>query len=166
MNRAFAVLCVLAAVAGLGVWLAHSYDAAIDRADTAEKAAADLRTQLKGAQVSTVTVTQYVDRVQTIRLKGDTIIKEIPRYVPIQADASCVVPRGFVRLHDAAAAGAVPDPGAGDADAAPSGVALSAVAGTVADNYTDSHANSEQLTALQQLLRDQGVTVIGEGVAP
>ncbi|MGD7175754.1 hypothetical protein ACQCR1_26705, partial [Ralstonia pseudosolanacearum] len=101
-----------------------------------------------------------------IRLKGDTIIKEIPRYVPIQADASCVVPRGFVRLHDAAAADAVPDPGAGDADAAPSGVALSAVAGTVADNYTDSHANSAQLTALQQLLRDQGVTVIGEGVAP
>ncbi|MGD7181065.1 hypothetical protein ACQCRY_27300, partial [Ralstonia pseudosolanacearum] len=88
---AFAVLCVLAAVAGLGVWLAHSY---------------------------------------------------------------------------AAAADAVPDPGAGDADAAPSGVALSAVAGTVADNYTDSHANSAQLTALQQLLRDQGVTVIGEGVAP
>ncbi|MGD7330267.1 hypothetical protein, partial [Ralstonia pseudosolanacearum] len=136
MNRAFAVLCVLAAVAGLGVWLAHSYAAAVDRADTAEKAAADLRTQLKGAQGSTVTVTQYVDRVQTIRLKGDTIIKEIPRYVPIQADASCVVPRGFVRLHDAAAADAVPDPGAGDADAAPSGVALSAVAGTVADNYT------------------------------
>ncbi|APC68790.1 hypothetical protein [Ralstonia pseudosolanacearum] len=166
MNRAFAVLCVLAAVAGLGVWLAHSYAAAVDRADTAEKAAADLRTQLKGAQGSTVTVTQYVDRVQTIRLKGDTIIKEIPRYVPIQADASCVVPRGFVRLHDAAAADAVPDPGAGDADAAPSGVALSAVAGTVADNYTDSHANSAQLTALQQLLRDQGVTVIGEGVAP
>ncbi len=103
MNRAFAVLCVLAAVAGLGVWLAHSYDDAIDRADTVEKTAADLRTQLKGAQGSTVTVTQYVDRVQTIRLKGDTIIKEIPRYVPIQADASCVVPRGFVRLHDAAA---------------------------------------------------------------
>ncbi|MDC6286775.1 hypothetical protein PP731_25660, partial [Ralstonia solanacearum] len=89
-----------------------------------------------------------------------------PRYVPVQADASCVVPRGFVRLHDAAAAGAVPDPGAGDADAAPSGIALSAVAGTVADNYTDSHANSEQLARLQQLLRDQGATIIGEGGAP
>ncbi|WP_057395573.1 hypothetical protein, partial [Ralstonia solanacearum] len=110
--------------------------------DTAEKTASDLRGQLKGAQASTVTVTQYVDRVQTIRLKGDTIIKEIPRYVPIQADAACVVPRGFVRLHDAAAAGSVPDPGTGDADAAPSGVALSSVAAAVADNYTDSHANS------------------------
>ncbi|MDB0511053.1 hypothetical protein [Ralstonia solanacearum] len=165
MTRVLAALGVLAAVAALGVWLAHSYDAAVDRANTAEKTASDLRGQLKGAQASTVTVTQYVDRVQTIRLKGDTIIKEIPRYVPIQADASCVVPLGFVRLHDAAA-GTVPDPGPGDADAAPSGVALSTVAATVADNYTDSHANSEQLTELQQLLRDQGVTIIGEDAAP
>ncbi len=166
MNRVLAALGVLAAVAALGVWLAHRYDAAVDRADTAEKTASDLRGQLKGAQASTVTVTQYVDRVQTIRLKGDTIIKEIPRYVPVQADASCVVPRGYVRLHDAAAAGTVPDPGTGDADAAPSGVALATVAAAVADNYTDSHANSEQLTELQQLLRDQGVTIIGEDAAP
>ncbi|QOK96348.1 hypothetical protein HF909_07815 [Ralstonia pseudosolanacearum] len=166
MIRMLAVLAALGIVAGLGVWLAHSYDAAVERADKAERTASDLREQLKGARGSTVTVTQYVDRVQTIRLTGDTIIKEIPRYVPIQADASCVVPRGFVRLHDGAAAGAVPDPGAGDADAAPSGVALSAVAATVADNYTDSHANSEQLTDLQQLLRDQGVTIIGGDAAP
>ncbi len=166
MNRVLATLGVLAAVAGLGVWLAHRYDAAVDRANTAEQTATDLRGQLKGAQGGTVTVTRYVDRVQTIRLKGDTIIKEIPRYVPVQADASCVVPRGFVRLHDNAAAGTVPDPGTGDADAAPSGVALSSVAATVADNYTDSHANSEQLTELQELLRDQGVTIIGEDAAP
>ncbi|MDB0529703.1 hypothetical protein LBW56_23835 [Ralstonia solanacearum] len=165
MNRVLATLGVLAAVACLGVWLAHRYDAAVDRANTAEKTVTDLRGQLKGAQGGTVTVTQYVDRVQTIRLKGDTIIKEIPRYVPIQADAACAVPRGFVRLHDAAA-GTVPAPGTGDADAAPSGVALSTVAATVADNYTDSHANSEQLTELQQLLRDQGVTIIGEDAAP
>ncbi|WP_197337938.1 hypothetical protein [Ralstonia solanacearum] len=166
MNRVLAALAALGALAGLGAWLAHSYDAAVDRANTAEKTATDLRGQLKGAQASTVTVTQYVDRVQTIRLKGDTIIKEIPRYVPIQADASCAVPGGFVRLHDAAAAGTVPDSDTGDADAAPSGVALSTVAATIAENYTDSHANSEQLTGLQQLLRDQGATIIGEDAAP
>ncbi|MCL9854320.1 hypothetical protein [Ralstonia solanacearum] len=166
MTRMLAALGVLAAVAALGVWLAHSYDAAVDRANTAEKTASDLRGQLKSAQGGTVTITQYVDRVQTIRLKGDTIIERIPSYVPVQADASCAVPRGFVRLHDAAAAGTVPDPGTGDADAAPSGVALSSVAAAVADNYTDSHANSEQLTELQQLLRDQGVTIIGEDAAP
>ena len=166
MNRAAAILLLLAACAGLAWWATVSYTAAVDRAEKAETTASALRTQLKNAQGATVTVTQYVDRERVIRLKGETIVKEVPRYVPIQADAACVVPRGFVRLHDAAAAGAVPDPNSGDADAAPSSVALSAVAGTVAGNYTDSHANSAQLRSLQQALRDQGVTIIGEAGAP
>jgi hypothetical protein len=166
MNRAIAVIVLLALVAGLAWWATDSYNAAVGRAERAEDAARTLRVQLTNAKGATITVTQYADRVQTIREKGDTIIKEVTRYVPAQADAACVVPRGFVRLHDAAAAGAVPDPGAGDADAAPSGIALSAVASTVTANYTDSHANSEQLSTLQQALRDQGVTIIGEEPAP
>ena len=166
MNRAVAVLALLAVVAGLAWWATGRYNAAVDRANKAEATATELRTQLTNATAATVTVTQYVDRERVIRLKGDTIIKEVPRYVPAQADAACVVPRGFVRLHDAAASGTVPDSGAGDTDAAPSGVALSTVAGTVTGNYTDSHANSEQLRTLQQALRDQGVTIIGESAAP
>ena len=166
MNRAAAILILLAVCAGLAWWATDSYNAAVDRAEKAETTASALRTQLKNTQGATVTVMQYVDRERVIRLKGDTIIKEVPRYVPIEADAGCVVPRGFVRLHDAAAAGAVPDSNPGDADAAASGVALSAVAGTVAGNYTDSLANSEQLKTLQQALRDQGVTIIGEASAP
>jgi len=166
MNRAVGIVVLLAVVAGLAWWTTESYTAALHRAEKAETAASELRTQLKNAKGATVTVTQYVDRERVIRLKGDTIIKEVPRYVPVQADAACVVPRGFVRLHDAAAAGAVPDSDPGGINAAPSGVALSAVAGTVAGNYTDSHANSAQLMSLQQVLRDQGVTIIGEASAP
>lgn len=166
MSRAVAVLALLAVAAGLAWWATDRFNAAVDRADKAETTAGELRIQLDNAKGATVTVTQYMDRERIIRLKGDTIIKEVPRYVPAQADAACVVPRGFVRLHDAAAAGTVPDSGAGDADASASGIALSAVASTVAGNYTDSHANSEQLSTLQQTLRDQGVTIIGEGAAP
>ena len=166
MNRAVAIVVLLAAAAGLAWWATDSYNAAVDRADKAETTAGQLRTQLNNTKSATVTLTQYVDREHVIRLKGDTIIKEVPRYVPAQADAGCVVPRGFVRLHDAAAAGTVPDPDTGNADAAASGLALSAVASTVAGNYTDSLANSEQLSTLQRALRDQGVTIIGEGAAP
>jgi hypothetical protein len=166
MSRAALIGVLLLATAVLAWWATDSYIATVDRAEKAETDASELRTQLKNAKGATVTVTQYVDRERVIRLKGDTIIKEVPRYVPVQADAACVVPRGFVRLHDAAAAGTVPDPHPGDADAAPSGVALSAVAGTLAGNYTDSLANSEQLKTLQQTLRDQGVTIIGEAGAP
>ena len=100
------------------------------------------------AQATAKVVTQYVDRVRVVREKGETIIKEVPVYVPVQADAACTINRGFVRLHDAAAAGELPET-ARDADAAPAGLALSAVAGTVAANYQTCHENAEQLRALQ-----------------
>ena len=102
----------------------------------------------KQAETTVKVVTEYVDRVRVVREKGDTIIKEVPVYVPVQADAACTINRGFVRLHDAAAAGELPEP-ARDADAAPADVALSAVAGTVAANYQTCHENAEQLRALQ-----------------
>ena len=166
MRRAVVIVALLAIVVGFAWWATTSYNAAVQRADQAESTAATLRTQLDNAKAATVTVTQYVDRERIVRLKGDTIIKEVPRYVPVQADAACVVPRGFVRLHDAAAAGTVPDSNTGDADAAPAGVALSAVASTVAANYTDCHVDAARLTSLQQTLRAQGVTIIGEPAAP
>ena len=105
------------------------------------------------AQATVKVVTQYVDRVRVVREKGDTIIKEIPVYVPFQADAACTINRGFVRLHDAAAVGELPEP-ARDVDAAASGIALSAVAGTVAANYPTCHENAEQLRALQGWVRE------------
>ena len=90
------------------------------------------------AQATVKVVTEYVDRIRVVREKGDTIIKEVPVYVPVQADAACTINRGFVRLHDAAAAG----------------IALSAVAGTVAANYQSCHENAEQLRALQAWVRE------------
>ena len=110
-------------------------------------------TRQRQAEATVKVVTEYVDRVRVVREKGDTIIKEVPVYVPVQADAACTINRGFVRLHDAAAAGELPEP-ARDADAAPAGLALSAVAGTVATNYQTCHENAEQLRALQAWLRE------------
>ncbi|SDD23272.1 hypothetical protein [Aquimonas voraii] len=108
------------------------------------------------AQAAVKVVTEYVDRVRVVREKGDTIIKEVPVYVPVQADAACTINRGFVRLHDAAAAGELPEP-AGDADAAAANIALSAVTGTVAANYRTCHENAEQLIALQAWAREMGI---------
>lgn len=107
------------------------------------------------AQATVKVVTEYVDRVRVVREKGDTIIKEVPVYVSVQADAACTINRGFVRLHDAAAAGELPEP-VGDADAAAAAIALSTVAGTVAANYRTCHENAEQLIALQAWVREMG----------
>ena len=121
-------------------------------ADTAAKQQAQAQVQIRQAETTVQVVTQYVDRIQIVREKGDTLIQEIPVYVPVQADAACTINRGFVRLHDAAAAGELPEP-ARDADAVAAGIALSAVAATVVSNYQTCHENAEQLKALQDWIR-------------
>jgi len=71
-----------------------------------------------------------------IQARTVTLIREVPVYVTPAADARCVVPLGFVRFHDAAAAGeAVVSASAGGPLDAPAGIELSAVAATLADNY-------------------------------
>ncbi len=127
------------------------WDAAVQA--QAPQAAANRARQ---AQATVKVVTEYVDRVRIVREKGDTIIKEVPVYVPVQADAACTINRGFVRLHDAAAAGELPE-AARDADAAAAAIALSAVAGTVTANYQTCHENAEQLIALQAWAREMEV---------
>lgn len=98
-------------------------------------------------------VTEFVYRDRLIQGRTQTIIQKVPVYVSEAADRACTVPVGFVRLHDAAAAGLpAPEPG-GSADAAGSGVALSTVAAVTAGNYGTCHAIANQLTALQAAVR-------------
>ena len=78
--------------------------------------------------------------------------------MPVQADAACTINRGFVRLHDAAATGELPEP-ARDADAAAADIALSAVAGTLAANYQTCHENAEQLRALQAWVSEMATSI-------
>jgi len=118
------------------------------RAETAIAAQRALAGQLEAAKASERIVTRYVDRVQIVRERSAVLTKEIPIYVTAQADAACTVPVGFVRVHDAAASNDLPG-SAGTSDAQPSGLALSAIAGTVVDNYATCHAAIEQLNALQ-----------------
>lgn len=93
-------------------------------------------------------VTKYLDRVKVAREAGDTIIKEVPIYVPLEP-AACVLSRDFFRLHASSSSGRLPDP-AGAADAPASGIALSNVDSTVVDNYEQCHENAEQITVLHQ----------------
>ena len=51
--------------------------------------------------------------------------------------------------------------GPGVADDAASGLALSTVAASVVDNYSQCHANAEQLKALQQWVRESQALLQG-----
>lgn len=144
------------ALAITGVVIAIQHARLVDAGQRVDDLARDVRdrtAERDAARRDVKVVTQYVDRVQVVREKGDTIIKEVPVYVDREADRACVVPVGFVRVHDGAVAN-VPVGDPGDSDAAPSGIALSAVAATIAGNYTTCHENAEQLIALQARVRD------------
>lgn len=60
----------------------------------------------KQVVVTTKVETVYLDRVTTVKEKGDVIVKQVPVYIP--AD-SCALPAGYRILHDSAAKGIVPD---------------------------------------------------------
>lgn len=122
---------------------------------------ADLSSRLANAQADTVAalfaasvaevdvkiVTQYVDRVRVIHDTTQTLQREIPAYVTPATDRAFPLPRGFVRLHDAAAAGGLPGP-ARAADATASDVTASRAADVIAANYGTCLAIREQLNAV------------------
>ena len=150
--RLLVLVALAAALVGVGWFkgaghVQHQWDAAV-----AEQARQVAKVEKQQAEATVQVVTRYVDRVKVVREKGDAIIKEVPVYVPSEADAACAIHRGFVRLHDAAAANTVPR-AAEPADASAAGIALSAVATTLADNYQRCHENAEQLIALQDWVR-------------
>jgi len=125
-------------VAAQGLRNLAAANKATDQTTQAADASAKVGEKVESAKVEVRTVTQ-------------TLTREVVRYVPAAADAQCVVPVGFVRLHDAAATGILPDasPTAGESADAPSGVALSAVGETVAENYGGCREDREALKGWQ-----------------
>ena len=93
---------------------------------------------------------KYVDRDKIIKEKGDEIIK----YVNIKNDADCNLHNSTIELLNAAAKNNLPDP-ARAIDETSSGVNLSAVEGTVIENYNKYHEVKNELDLLQEWVREQ-----------
>lgn len=150
---------ILILMVGVFAWGWHIGTDHVQAKWDADKKAQDVAistVQAKQAEVTTQVVTKYVDRVQTIRGATKTIIQKVPVYVTAKDDSKCVVPNGFVRLHDAAAEDSIQLPASsGSVDGQTSEVKLSDVASTVAGNYGICHANAEQLNELQDWVKGQ-----------
>lgn len=149
---------ILAIVAVLGYAGVRIYDAG--QADTQRKWDASaakgrkLVEELKKKQVVVTTKieTVYVDKVRTVYEKGQTIVKQVPVYVPVDAPD---LPGSVRVFHDAAAGGFLPD-ASRIPDAAP--VELATFAGAVASNYTLCHADAVRFAGLQEwVLEQQGL---------
>lgn len=82
--------------------------------------------------------------------------KEVKIYVTPEADARCVVPTGFIRLHNHAASGSTALPAVNDGEQSndsPTKLALSSVGEVVAENYNRCLLEFEKIKALQATIR-------------
>lgn len=112
----------------------HEQAAQAERLKKAEKAVA--KREVKAEKITSEVRADVAEKQIEYRTVTKTLVKEVPKYVTVQADAKCVVPAGFVSLHDSAASGSPSLPvGAGRSLDTPSGVELSAVAETLVTNY-------------------------------
>lgn len=115
----------------------------------AKKEAQVAELERKNSAISAQVVTEYVDRVNTIREK-EYVYRDIAKNsVPAQHDMS----NGWVYTHDVSATGSDADAARGS-DASPSGIKDNEALFTIISNYSRCMQNSQQLIGLQQWIND------------
>lgn len=103
----------------------------------------------KNAEISNKVVTEYVDRVNTIKEKEYVYLDRAKNNVPAQS----VMSNGWVFTHDASATGSDAD-ATFSSDASPSGIKDNEALFTIINNYNRCMQNSQQLISLQQWIND------------
>jgi len=124
-------------------------------ASNAQAAGAAVKITAKQGDITVKTVTEYRDRIKVLEGATTTIEKEVTKYVENQPiDTACLLDPEWVRLHNAAAAGAVPEtPSRPDAEAG--AVAAPEALKTITENYAASLRTSARLEALQNWVDQQ-----------
>lgn len=91
----------------------------------------------KADAITSKVETEHAKEQARVEYRTKILVKEIPTYVSPAADSRCILPVGWVRLHDAAASGSAPSlsQGAGGPLGAPSGVQPSEAISSVITNY-------------------------------
>jgi hypothetical protein len=115
----------------------------------AEKAELQVKLNAEIENIKERVVTKYVDRVKTIVKKEYVYREQATNNVPDRTELS----NGWVSLHDDAAAARDAD-STRSSDGTGSGIASNQALAVVTDNYATCHANAEQLTALQEYVRE------------
>ncbi|HXQ16901.1 MAG TPA: hypothetical protein VN814_19995 [Caulobacteraceae bacterium] len=138
-------------------WKVHDWRDGAAEVHAARTAVSTIQRQAAASQTIAVADQAAQDRVRTVTR---TLIEKVPVYVSATTDARFPLPVGFVRLHDAAAAGddlPAVAPGADGADDAASDVAASAAATVIVGNYGACHADQARLAELQAWARSVGL---------
>jgi len=105
-----ALAALVLAIWGHGAaWSANRAQAKAEALRAKQEAAALVHMQELAKRADEITLV-YLTQTRTIRERGQTIVREVPKYVTATDDAACVVPAGFVGLLNAAARNELPKP--------------------------------------------------------
>jgi hypothetical protein len=132
LQKYFAPLALVLAV--VAVWYAQNATIGKLRSQLKD---AEQRAELAGsvaasATASQIVVTNTVDRIVEVKVKGDKIVEKVPVYVTKEADSKCVVTNGAVSMLDSAARNVLLPGDPNYLQGANSGIALSQLTGTAA----------------------------------
>ena len=111
------------------------------------KVVADL--EKKNTEISGKVVTQFVDRVNTIKEKEYVYRDLAQKSVPSQS----IMSNGWVYTHDISATNGYADP-TRSSDATPSGIKDNEALVTITGNYSNCEQRKQQLIALQKWITD------------
>lgn len=103
----------------------------------------------KNSEISNKVVTQYVDKIHTVKEKEYVYVDAAKNSVPAQSDMS----NGWVYLHDVSASGGDAD-ASRSSDATSSGIKDNEALITIIGNYSRCNQNASQLTALQSWIEE------------
>ena len=161
------VIAFLAVAFGTMAWIkgdAHGTQKLIDY--QAAQATAAVKSVTKQGAITERVVTKYVDRVKLLAGATTTIETEVIKYVDSKPLAlACMLDAGWIRLHDAAAAGGVPDPTSA-ADGAAGTITAAQALPAVTRNYAAANRNAARLEALQGWVREQYEAMNGKVLKP
>ena len=147
------IIGVLLVVAGIflsgGIWTQREF------LDAVQKQKEEIaRLEQASKEVTTKIEKVYIEKTKIIKEKGDVIVQKVPEYISKDADAKCDVSNGFVVLHNSAVKNEIPNT-TREFNEKTSGVEISTVGRTVAENYTTCNEVREQLISLQNWIEQQ-----------
>lgn len=157
-----AILIALLTLAGVGLYVKGRSDGvALTEAKVAaeklawERQVAELQSKYREDVIAIVTqydqrVTQFREEIAKLTENPKVVEKYINRYIPMET--RCVIPEGFVELHNRSADGRRLEDNPQNT-AKPSDKTLSQVGRVVAENYYQCNEIRARLEALQEVVR-------------
>lgn len=119
-----------------------------------QRAIAEIKMRAARVEVVTRVETKYREREKIVLVAGETIIREVTKYVDKTDDAACQLRNGFVREYDASLRNEPAGP-AVDSDRAAAGIDLSVATEVIARNNLTLAFARNKLAACIDFYRQQ-----------